>query len=144
MKKEYWVIVEHVDNRLVVSVNGDKVWDSDVIHDDPLMNKRINITEFLHEGEQMVNEVIFEGYNGDYGPGQEKHDMNPWHFTYRLVSRSFDEMGNLIEERDLIKPYDEKHMSNPDMWAINNRYQLAYANDNLVVKSNFLSQQFAE
>jgi hypothetical protein len=70
--------------------------------------------------------------------------MNPWHFTYRLVSRSFDEMGNLIEERDLIKPYDEKHMSNPDMWAINNRYQLAYANDNLVVKSNFLSQQFAE
>lgn len=144
MKKEYWVIVEHVDNRLVVSVNGEKVWDSDVIYDDPLMNKRINITDFLRKDEHAVNEVIFEGYNGDYGLMDEKHDMNPWHFTYRMVCRSFDELGNLMEERDLIKPYDEKHMSNPDMWAINNRYQLAYANDKLVVKSNFLSQQFAE
>jgi hypothetical protein len=88
----------------------------------------------------------------EYGPKSQNvrvegfevgNDETPPVFTTEnLLSPS--EMGNLIEERDLIKPYDEKHMSNPDMWAINNRYQLAYANDNLVVKSNFLSQQFAE
>ncbi|MFZ4057176.1 MAG: hypothetical protein ACOYKE_03520 [Ferruginibacter sp.] len=142
MKKQYWVIVEHVDNRLVISLNGNKVWDSDIIYEDPLMNKRIEITDLLQPGDQFVNELIFEGYNGAYGPNEPHDVLNPWHFTYRIVSRTFDDAGNLISEIDMARPYDEKHVSNPDIWAINNRYQLVNGADGFIIKSNFLSQQF--
>jgi len=35
MKKKYWVNVKDVDNRLVIFLNGETVWDSGIVHDDP-------------------------------------------------------------------------------------------------------------
>ena len=45
MKKEYWINVKHVDNRMVVFLNGANIWDSGIIHDDPEMDVYINITD---------------------------------------------------------------------------------------------------
>ncbi|MBI1780133.1 MAG: hypothetical protein HYR66_02005, partial [Sphingobacteriales bacterium] len=47
MKKEYLINVKHVDNRLVIYLNGETVWDSGIIHDDPELNQFIDITEPL-------------------------------------------------------------------------------------------------
>lgn len=45
MKKEYWINVKHVDNRMIIFLNGATVWDSGIIHDDPEMDVYSTITD---------------------------------------------------------------------------------------------------
>lgn len=42
----------------------------------------------------------------------------------------------------MIIPYDEKHLSNPNMRAINNAYQILEKGDEFKVVANSLAQQF--
>jgi hypothetical protein len=70
--------------------------------------------------------------------------MNPWHFSYRVVSITLDDAGNVVEEHDIVKPYNEKHFSNPNIRALNNVYVLKLKNGDYKVVSNALSQQFSE
>ena len=141
MKKEYWIRVGNVDNRLVIFLNGDMIWDSGIVHDDPDMHKNVAITDLLHEEENAHNELIFEGFNDTFTDGSED-GMNPWHFSYRVVAVTKDEAGKIVEEHDILKPYDEKHFSNPNIRAINNVYVLKRRNGEMKAVSNTLSQQF--
>jgi hypothetical protein len=43
-----------------------------------------------------------------------------------------------------VKPEEEKHYSNPNIRALNNRYIIKRKNGTFKVISNALSQQFAE
>ena len=115
MKTEYWINVKHVDNRLVIFLNGETVWDSGIIHEDPEMDHFINITEQLHEHPQHTSELIFEGFNDTYTSNGEDTEFNPWHFHYRVFTRSVDETGKILNETDLVIPYNEKHFSNPNI-----------------------------
>ena len=142
MKKEYWINVKHVDNRLVIFLNGETVWDSGIIHDDPELDKYIDITTLLQEHANHTNELIFEGFNDTFNSAESEGDMNPWHFHYRVIRRTVDEAGKLVEETDVIAPYNEKHLSNPNIRAINNCYQIIRTNGEFKVVSNQLSQQF--
>lgn len=142
MKKEYWINVKHVDNRLVIFLNGETVWDSGIIHDDPELDKYIDITTMLQEHASHTNELIFEGFNDTFNSAESEGDMNPWHFHYRVIRRTVDEAGKLVEETDIIAPYNEKHLSNPNIRAINNCYQIIRTNGEFKVVSNQLSQQF--
>lgn len=142
MKKEYWINVKHVDNRLVIFLNGETVWDSGIIHDDPELDKYIDITTMLQEHANHTNELIFEGFNDTFNSAESEGDMNPWHFHYRVIRRTVDEAGKLVEETDIIAPYNEKHLSNPNIRAINNCYQIIRTNGEFKVVSNQLSQQF--
>lgn len=142
MKKEYWINVKHVDNRLVIFLNGETVWDSGIIHDDPELDKYIDITTLLQEHANHTNELIFEGFNDTFNSAESEGDMNPWHFHYRVIRRTVDEAGKLVEETDIIAPYNEKHLSNPNIRAINNCYQIIRTNGEFKVVSNQLSQQF--
>ena len=63
MKKEYWINVKHVDNRLVIFINGAIVWPSGIVHDDPEMDQFINITDKLLEHINHTSELIFEGFS---------------------------------------------------------------------------------
>lgn len=139
MKKEYWINVKHVDNRLVIFLKGETIWDSGIIHDDPELDQYINITDHLDR--EHATELIFEGFNDDYAGKESLGELNPWHFHYRLFVRETDGAGN-TKETELIKPYNEKHMSNPNIRAINNSYLLMYKEDGFTVVSNSLSQQF--
>jgi len=143
MKKQYWINVKHVDNRMVIFLNGEVIWDSGIIQDDPELNKYIEITEHLLDHKDHVNELIFEGFNDSYSHEENEDDLNPWHFQYRVVVRKVDEQGNIVEERDLLSPYDEKHYSNPNIRAINNSYQIVYKNEEFKVISNSLVQKFS-
>jgi hypothetical protein len=142
MKKEYWINVKHVDNRLVIYLNGETVWDSGIIHNDPELDKYLDITELLDKNASHTNELIFEGFNDAFASSEAEGEMNPWHFHYRVLSRTKDEEGNLVEEKDVIAPYNEKHLSNPNIRAINNCYQMVKNNGSFKVVSNMLSQQF--
>lgn len=142
MKQEYLINVKHVDNRLVIFLNGETIWDSGIIHDDPELNHFINITELLKEHAGHSSELIFEGFNDTYGSTEASSDLNPWHFHYSVFERQLDDAGNLIAEIDLVKPYNEKHMSNPNIRAINNCYQIVLKEGGFKVVSNSLSQQF--
>jgi hypothetical protein len=142
MKKEYWIKIGNVDNRLVIFLNGEMIWDSGIIHNDPSLHKAVEITNLLNSQENFPNELIFEGFNDTFDSGPEV--MNPWHFSYRVVQIILDEKGNVEEETDLIRPYDEKHMSNPNIRALNNAYVIKRRNGGYKVVSNALSQQFAE
>lgn len=141
MKRECWIHVKKVDNRLVVFLNGEVVWDSGIVHDDPDLNKHIEITRFLEEHPNYASELIFEGFNDTYD-SKSDDDLNPWHFSYRVFERVLDDSGKVISENDLVNPYDEKHLSNPNMRAINNSYKLVKRNDGFKVIGNSLSQQF--
>jgi hypothetical protein len=44
----------------------------------------------------------------------------------------------------VVKPYDEKHFSNPNIRALNNVYVLKMKGGEMKVVSNALSQQFSE
>ena len=70
--------------------------------------------------------------------------MNPWHFSYRVVGLTRDDSGQIVEEHDIVKPFDEKHYSNPNIRALNNVYVLKMRGGEVKVVSNALSQQFSE
>lgn len=141
MKKQYLINVKHVDNRLVIYLNGETVWDSGIIHDDPELDQYIDITDRLMEHPEYASELIFEGFNDTYQSKGETGDLNPWHFQYRVLERTYN--GNsLIEEKDLLSPYNERHLSNPNIRAINNSYQITKLNGSFKVVSNSLSQHF--
>lgn len=142
MKKEYWINVKHVDNRLVIFINGAIVWDSGIIHDDPGIDSFINITEKLMEHINHTSELIFEGFNDTYSANDSPGGLNPWHFHYRVFTRTVDEAGNTLTEENMLAPYNEKHMSNPNIRAINNCYQIVNRNGAFKVVSNSLSQNF--
>jgi hypothetical protein len=142
MKKEYWINVKHVDNRLVIFLNGETVWDSGIVHDDPEMNEFINITDALHEHPEYTSELIFEGFNDSYNSNGADDEFNPWHFQYRIFSKTVDENGAVIKEKDLIRPYNERHLSNPNIKAIDNCYQLSLKEDEFKVVSHSLAQRF--
>jgi len=142
MKKEYWINVKHVDNRLVIFINGAIVWDSGIIHNDPEMDQFINITDNLQEHVNHTSELIFEGFNDTYSSDDSSQGLNPWHFHYRVFTRTVDEAGNTLSEENMLAPYNEKHMSNPNIRAINNCYQIVNKEGVFQVVSNSLSQNF--
>lgn len=140
MSKEYWIKVGHVDNRLVIYLNGETIWDSGLQHDDPDVHKLVEITNLLHDKDNFHNELIFEGFNDTFN-GSE-NEMCPWHFSYQVLCVVKDSNGKVVEEKDLIKPYDEKHYSNPNIKALNNAYVLKMKDGEYKVVSNALSQKF--
>lgn len=142
MKKEYWINVNRVDNRLVIFLNGATVWDSGIVHDDPQIDEYINITENLIDHISHASELIFEGFNDSYDGDNSGEDLNPWHFQYRVFARIVDADGKVITEKDMLSPYDEKHLSNPNIRAINNRYVIVRKDGEFKVVSNSLSQNF--
>lgn len=142
MKKEYWINVKHVDNRMVIFLDGEIIWDSGIISKDPELDKFIDITDMLKEHQNHVNELIFEGFNDSYTHSENEEELNPWHFQYRVFVRTLDENGKVVEEKDMLAPYNEKHLSNPNIKAINNSYQITYKNNEFRVISNSLVQKF--
>jgi hypothetical protein len=144
MKKEIWIKIGHVDNRMVIFLNGETIWDSGIIHNDPELHKAVDITNLLNPQENYANELIFEGFNDTFNENGRPEDLNPWHFSYRVVCRTIADDGQMLDETDVIHPYDEKHMSNPNIRALNNAYVLKLKNGDYRVVSNALSQQFAE
>lgn len=144
MKKKYFVNILHVDNRLKVFLNGENVWDSGIVHGDPAMNELIDITEALHKNREHTSELIFEGFNDDLTPeGTHSEEANPWHFKYRVIERSFDKKETFFEENDLLEPYDQKHLSKPNIRAMDNLYHIVAHGGGYKVINNVLSQQYA-
>jgi hypothetical protein len=142
MRKEYWINVSHVDNRLVIYLNGETIWDSGILHGDKELNHFINITEHLIHHISHTTELIFEGFNDTYSPGLDSTELNPWHFSYKVFTRLVDATGNVVTEIEMITPYNEKHLSNPNIRAINNRYQITRKDGEFKVVSNSLMQNF--
>lgn len=140
MRTEYWINVRHVDNRLVVFLNGETVWDSGIVHNDPAMDVFVEFTPMLEGHDRHTNELIFEGFNDSYN--NNGSPFNPWHFSYRVIKRVVDEKGKLHKEEDMLNPYNEKHLSDPNIKAINNVYHLVQKNGEFKVVSNSLSQHF--
>ncbi len=142
MKREYWINVKHVDNRLVIFLNGETIWDSGIVHEDPEMNHFINITSNLQEHPEYKSELIFEGFNDTYSSNGDTPEFNPWHFQYRVFERTTDEAGKLVSEEDILEPFNQKHFSNPNIRAINNCYEIINKDNRFKVASNSLSQHF--
>ncbi len=141
MKKEYYINVKHVDNRMVIFLNGATLWDSGIVHEDPELDHYINITEELHRHINHTSELIFEGFNDTYD-SKDELDFNPWHFHYRVIARITDATGKVISDEDLIEPYNQKHLSNPNIRAINNKYDFIRKDGEYKVISNSLQQNF--
>jgi hypothetical protein len=142
MKTQYLINVKNVDNRLVIYLNGETVWDSGIVHEDPQLNQFIEITHQLKAHPEHTSELIFEGFNDSYVAESSKDHLNPWHFSYRVIKRVVDASGKVISETDILNPYDEKHLSNPNIRAINNAYQIIYKDNDFKVVSNSLQQHF--
>ena len=142
MKKEYWINVKNADNRLVIFLNGETVWDSGIIHDDTELNTLIDITQHLDKHTGHTSELIFEGFNDTYNSNDGDEEFNPWHFHYRVFERTVNGAGDIESEIELLTPYNQKHYSNPNIRAINNRYEIVYKNESFKVVSNSLSQHF--
>jgi hypothetical protein len=140
MKQEYWINVKHVDNRLVIFLNGETVWDSGIVHGDPAINQFINITDNLKRHPEHTSELIFEGFNDSYTTNGS--ELNPWHFSYRVIKREVKDTGEIVAEKDILNPYNEKHLSNPNIKAIENAYQIVMKGEEYKVVSNSLSQHY--
>lgn len=142
MQQQYLINVKHVDNRLVIFLNGEIVWDSGIVHGDRGMNEFIDITDNLKAQNGNTSELIFEGFNDSYTENSVDGKFNPWHFDYRVFKRELDGQGTVVAEKDILKPYDEKHLSNPNIKAIENAYQIVFRDNEYRVISNSLSQHF--
>ena len=142
MKKEYCINIKRADNRLVIFLNGETVWDSGLTHGDPDLNELVNITPYMIEHIDHSIELIFEGFNDTYTSDESVGELNPWHFHYRVFTRIVDTAGNLVAEEDMLTPYNEKHLSNPNIRAINNCYLIVRKDNAFKVISNSLTQHF--
>jgi hypothetical protein len=142
MKRQYWINVKHVDNRLVIFLNGEIVWDSGIVHGDPGMNHFVDITEYLQAHPEHTSELIFEGFNDSYTENDVDGKFNPWHFNYRVFKREVNDKGEVVLEKDILAPYNEKHLSDPNTKAIENTYQIILRDNEYKVISNNLSQHF--
>ena len=142
MTQEYWINVKHVDNRLVIFLNGETVWDSGIVHGDPAIDQFIDITDNLKAHPEHTNELIFEGFNDSYTENNEGSEFNPWHFSYRVFKRDVNGSGSVVKEKEILNPYNEKHLSNPNIKAIENSYQIILKDKEYKVISNSLSQHF--
>lgn len=142
MKQQYWINVKHVDNRLVIFLNGEIVWDSGIVHGDPGMDHFIDITEYLAAHPEHASELIFEGFNDSYTENGVDGNFNPWHFHYRVIKRELNEKGEVLIEKDILAPYNEKHLSDPNVKAIENAYHIILRDNEYKVISNTLSQHF--
>lgn len=143
MKAEYWINVKHVDNRLVVYLNGETVWDSGIVHGDPAMDVYVEITEGLKAHPEHTSELIFEGFNDSYTDnGWTDDEVNPWHFSYRVFKRVINGDGKVESETDMLTPYNEKHLSNPNIKALENTYHISLKGEEYKVVGNSLSHQF--
>ena len=124
--------------------NGELIWDSGIIHDVPELHKKVEITNLLNQHENFPNELIFEGFNDTFNDSGDADAMNPWHFSYEVGRLTRDEAGHVTQEQHVVKPYEEKHYSNPNIRALNNAYVLKMKGGEMKVVSNALSQQFSE
>lgn len=139
---EYWINVKHVDSRLVIFLNGETFWDSGIVCNDPELDQFINITDKLIQHISHSVELIFEGFNDSYNSDENGLNLSPWHFNYRVFTRVTDADGGVVAEIDMITPYNEKHLSNPNIRAINNCYQIVRKDHEFKVISNSISQHF--
>lgn len=142
MHRAYFIRVNHVDNRLVIFLNGETVYDSGIVHDDPDLNVLVDITGQLEAHAHHTSELIFEGFNDAYTSAGTSQ-LNPWHFEYRVFEQVTDANGVVVEETDMLPSYNEKHLSNPNIQALNNSYQLVKQNDRFRVIGHSLSHKFA-
>ena len=142
MTKEYLINVRHVDNRLVIYLNGETVFDSGIVHDDPQMDAFVDITDQLLEHINDTSELIFEGFNDSYDSASNPDGLNCWHFDYRVITRVRDSHGPIVDESDLINPYNEKPLSNPNIKAIENAYRIIRKDKEFRVVSNSMYQNF--
>ncbi|MFN4286146.1 MAG: hypothetical protein ACK4E8_09315 [Lacibacter sp.] len=142
MTRSYFIRINHVDNRLVIYLNGETVYDSGIVHNDPDMDVLVDITPYLEAHAHHTNELIFEGFNDSYNP-EGASPLNPWHFEYRVFEQVTDDNGTVVEENDLLPYYNEKHLSNPNIQALNNSYHLVKKDGRFRVVSHSLSQKFA-
>lgn len=144
MNKRYFVNIKHVDNRLKVFLNGETIFDSGIVHGDPAMNKLVEITSVLNSNREHTSELIFEGFNDDLTlNGAHSDEINPWHFQYRVIERTFTDHSTFEQEKDLLEPYNQKHLSKPNIRAMNNSYHIVANETGFKVVSNSLSQQYA-
>jgi hypothetical protein len=140
MTQQIVINVKHVDNRLVIFFNGENIWDSGIVYNDPALDVNIDLTPYLLLHQHEASELIFEGYNDSFSPYESGE--NPWHFEYRVVVQQFDDEGGLVQEADLVKPYNEWHLSNPNIRAINNKYRIVKKADDFIVLAHSLTQNF--
>ena len=95
------------------------------MHDDPEMNEFLNITDVLQEHPEFASELIFEEFNDTCNSHGADDEFNPLHFQSRIFAKTVDENGCVVKERDLIPPYNERHLSNCNIKVIDNCCQLS-------------------
>jgi hypothetical protein len=81
----YTLVVTRCDNQLVVTVNGEKIFDE--YHDyDPTLNRRVNFTSRL-QGRGFKNDVVVKGYNGPTAksPRTGRERPNPHALQYQIL-----------------------------------------------------------
>ena len=59
MKKEYWIKIGNVDNRLVIFLNGEMIWDSGIIHNDPKLHKAVELTKSAPSAGELCERTYF-------------------------------------------------------------------------------------
>ncbi len=143
MTKEYLIRVKHVDNRLVVYLNGETVYDSGIVHGDPYLDVYVDITDKLLDHRHETSELIFEGFNDSYASSEHPEGLNSWHFDYSVITRVKNEKGEFVEDTDLITPFNEKHLSNPNTKSIENAYRIVRKNHVFKVINNSMMKNFA-
>jgi len=141
MKKHYRIIVKHVDRRLLVFFNGENIWDSGMVYDDPELDVVIDLTPYFERYSHEVCELVFEGIYDAISP-YETDGERALHFEYRIVCTTTDHNGSVLAEKDMVQPCHAQHLSNPDITAITNKYILVKRGDDFAVVSNTLTQNF--
>lgn len=63
-------------------------------------------------------------------------------FITVFFERAVDDAVNIESEIETITAYKQKHLSNPNIRAINNKYEIVYKNGSFKLVSNSLSQHF--
>ncbi|HXH18116.1 MAG TPA: hypothetical protein VNJ07_03445 [Chitinophagales bacterium] len=120
--KEYLILISAVDNRLIITLNDKEVYDSELSHK-PLIFEpplQLPITHLLQpEGDNLLT---FDFYNGGITATDIEHS-NPYHFEYRIVERSTDDIGG-HRDKDVVPRVMLKDVSKPCIWLTPKRYSV--------------------
>jgi hypothetical protein len=121
----YFIYVKNIDNQLVITLNGNIVFNSGNISGDPQMNLPIEITTLL-QANPFVNTLHFDGFNSHYAPGYPggTNQPNPWHFAYSVVVGHNDSNGNFVVDGPVVPDMDASGISPKDTWIFTQPYSI--------------------
>jgi hypothetical protein len=122
--EKFLVIFSRIDNQAKATFNGSS-YDSGLLQGDPVYPEAghtFEIQPLPVNYQSYPLDLIIQGLNSHYTiPGRQREN-NPFHLEYKIVKRTYDNLGNVTSEQLLFHVDEIRPVATVDSMIVSNRY----------------------